>query len=241
MRVATTSHDTASQQELANRRELLFFLAYTFAYVGYLFGRLENEAGHWISLVLLPVGLIWALRKRNGLGASAGDVLASVGLRKDWTLGLGWAFLLGALLSSLQLILSRNRGAIMETLLTGRGLLLLPVAFLLMLVMAGFTEEFFFRGVLQTRLSACTRSNLVAVLSTSVLFGLYHLPYAYLNPRWPSHGDWVAALGAAFGQAIPAGIILGTLYAKRPNLLACVVVHAMINLLPVAAMLAGKR
>jgi membrane protease YdiL (CAAX protease family) len=241
MRVESASQSIPTLQELTNGRELLFFLAYTLAYVGYLFASLETEAGHWISLVLLPAGLIWVLRKRGGLAASPGDVLASVGLRRDWTLGLGWAFLLGALLSSLQLILSRNRGAMLEILLTGRGLLLLPVAFLLMLVMAGFTEEFFFRAVLQTRIRARTGSHVIAVLATSVLFGIYHLPYAYLNPRWPSHGDWVAAAGAAFGQALPAGVILGTLYAKRPNLLACVVVHAMINLLPTTAMLAGKR
>jgi membrane protease YdiL (CAAX protease family) len=148
--------------------------------------------------------------------------------------------LLGLALSGLQLVLSRNRAAILELLLTGRGLIILPVAFVLMLFTAGFTEEFFFRGILQTRLQARFRSSVVAVMVASVLFGIYHLPYAYLNPRWPSHGDWTAAAGAAFGQAIPAGLILGTLYARRPNLLACVLVHTMTNLLPAAATLASR-
>lgn len=241
MRVESVSCSSLPHLDGGAGRELLPFLAYTLAYFAYLFWSLETEAGHWISLVLLPAGLIWLARKYRGLSASPGEVLASVGLRSDWTLGLGWALLLGCLLSSLQLVLSRNSAAILELLLTGRGLLMLPVAFLLMLLTAGFTEEFFFRGVLQTRLRARSGSNVIAVLATSVLFGLYHLPYAYLNPRWPSHGDWVAAAGAAFGQGIPAGLILGTLYAKRPNLLACVLVHTMINLLPAAAKLASQR
>lgn len=155
-------------------------------------------------------------------------------------MGLGWALALGIFLSGLQLVLSRNSQAILELLSTGRGWLLLPVAFLLLLMTAGFTEEFFFRGILQTRLAAGLRSNVLAVLAASFLFGVYHLPYAYLHPRWPSHGDWAAAAGAAFGQAIPMGLILGTLYAKRPNLLACAVLHAMVNLLPGVVMIASK-
>lgn len=232
MRSEPSPGNGLSEPDAITRRELLPFLAYTIAYFAYLFWSLENETGHWLSMVLLPAALLWFLRKRRGRGASPAEVLASVGLQTNWTLGLGWALLLGIALCGLQLVLSRNKAAILQILLSGRGLLLLPVAFILLLLTAGFTEEFFFRGVLQTRLAARFRSHVIAVLGSSVFFGIYHLPYAYLNPRWPSHGDWAAAAGAAFGQAIPMGLILGTLYAKRPNLLACVLVHTMTNLLP---------
>jgi len=104
------------------------------------------------------------------------------------------------LLSSLQSVLSRNKGQIWHLLVSGKGVPLFLLSFLLMLLTAGFTEEFFFRGVLQTRLQALFKSKVLAVLVVSILFGLYHLPYAYLHPRWPSHGNWLDAFGAAFGR-----------------------------------------
>jgi membrane protease YdiL (CAAX protease family) len=82
-------------------------------------------------------------------------------------------------------------------------------------------------------------SKVIAVIITSILFGIYHLPYAYLNPRWPSHGNLSEAFSSALGQGIPTGLILGTLYARaKNNLLACIIVHSLVNSLP--AMLAIK-
>jgi membrane protease YdiL (CAAX protease family) len=106
----------------------------------------------------------------------------------------------------------------------------LPVAFLAMLLTAGFTEEFFFRGFLQTRLTALSGSRLVGLAASALLFGVYHVPYAYLHPNWPTHGDLGAAIGSAMGQGGIAGLLLGALYlVSRGNLLACVVLHAGVN------------
>ncbi|MBI4429371.1 MAG: CPBP family intramembrane metalloprotease [Ignavibacteriales bacterium] len=122
---------------------------------------------------------------------------------------------------------------------TGKFAYLFPLAIVLMLFTAGFTEEFFFRGFLQTRLQQLFSSNVVGVIVSSILFGIYHLPYAYLNPRWPSHGNLPEAFWSALGQGIPMGLILGTLYVRtKNNLLSCVVVHSLLNSLP--AMLAIK-
>ena len=137
------------------------------------------------------------------------------------------------MLSALQLVLSRNSGEILSILSSGKALYLFPLSVVLMLFTAGTTEEIFFRGILQTRLQQRLRSKFYAIVLTSVLFGLYHLPYAYLNPRWPSHGNWEAAFGAAFGQGVPMGLILGAMYAStKNNLIACALVHALINSLP---------
>ena len=66
---------------------------------------------------------------------------------------------------------------------------IVPSAFLLMLLTAAFTEEFLFRGIFQRAIASRTRSHLVAIASATVAFSLYHVPYAYLNPNWPSlHG-----------------------------------------------------
>ena len=216
------------------RREAPAALAYFSFYVVYLFGRLENELLHWVSLVVLPLALIFWARRWEVTHARFAGALASVGLaRGNLKSGLFGAVLVGLALSLLQLLGSRHAGRIAEVFASGQFLHLLPLSFGLMLLTAGFTEEFFFRGVLQTRLSGWLRSHWWAVIVTALLFGLYHLPYAYLNTRWPSHGDWPAAFRLAFGQGVPAGLILGWVYVRaRGNLLACVLTHTMINMLP---------
>ena len=121
--------------------------------------------------------------------------------------------------------------------LLGTGaLFLLVMAFLLFTT--ALTEEVFFRGYLQTRLERLTGSRFAGLLLASVLFGVYHLPYAYLNPMWPSSGDWGAAFSAALGQGIPGGLILGGLFIyARGNLVAPILVHAAVDLLPASTMI----
>jgi membrane protease YdiL (CAAX protease family) len=215
------------------RKEALFALAYFALYLGYMFVNPENEWMHWLTLVAIPFFSLAFWHKRT-LRLALSATLASFGLRKrNFKTGLGWAILLGLALSLLQLFISRQSEAFWELFRSGKALLYFPLTLLLLLLTAGFTEEFFFRGFMQTRLVALLRSRFWAIIITSLLFGIYHLPYAYLNPNWPSSGDWGAALTSALVQGIPAGIILGILYARtQNNLLACIVLHSFINVLP---------
>ena len=220
-----------------SRRESIGALVYFAIYFGYLFVRPESELLHWVSLVFLPLLLLFIVRKAGKRNIRS--VLASVGLRRgNLTKGLLWACIAGLLLSALQLVISRKADEILEIILSGRAFYLFPLTFLLMFLTAGFTEEFFFRGVLLTRLEFLFRSKVLAVLSSSFLFGIYHLPYAYLNPNWPSAGDWSAAWTAALGQGIPGGLILGFIYVySGRNLLASIVTHSLINALPAMSMI----
>ncbi len=181
----------------------------------------------------VPFGLTLATVPR-GDGGRARRALAALGLR--WgglRAGLVWAVPLGLVLGALQLLLSSRAGAIRVFLEDGSIAWLLPIVFLLMFLTAGFTEELFFRGFLQPRLERLTGSAAAGLVLASLCFGLYHLPYAYLNPRWPSAGDWGAAWTAALGQGVPGGLILGGVYlGSRRNVVACAVVHALINTLP---------
>jgi membrane protease YdiL (CAAX protease family) len=124
-----------------------------------------------------------------------------VGLaRGNLATGLAWAAAAGLALSVAQVLVSQRRVGVWELIQSGSFVYLLPLTFALLLLTAAFTEEFFFRGVLQTRLARWIGSPPAAVALTSVLFGLYHLPYALLNPRWPSYGD--PAAGTPPGTAV---------------------------------------
>jgi membrane protease YdiL (CAAX protease family) len=211
----------------------VFFLGY----MAYLFWSLEGELGHWGTMVLLPLLLVIFLnRGRENPFSSA---LATFGLK--WgTLrrGLGLTMVLGVVLGMVQLFMSRSGPVALDAFRTGTALYLLPLSFVLMLALAGFTEEFFFRGFLQSRFETLMGSKWWALLLTSLLFGIYHLPYAYFNPNWPSAGDWGAAWMSSLGQGIPGGLVLGGLYIySRKNLAVCIVLHALVDAFPVMGMI----
>ena len=212
-------------------------VAYLMAYLAYLFWRQEGEIAHWATMVALPVAVAYGSLpsgKRNLRRA-----LGTVGLRSgSLTRGVGWAILAGALITAFQVFLGGHSDEIQGLIRSGRALWLFPLSLALMFVLAAFTEEVLFRGFLQTRLEALFRSRWIAVVVAAFLFGVYHLPYAYLNPRWPSYGDWGAAWSAALGNGVPGGLVLGGLYViSRGNLVACVVLHSLINAAPAMTML----
>ena len=214
-----------------SRRESWAALAYFAVYLAYLFATLESEAWHWLTLVAIPILIALTF---GGGRRSPSEVLGTFGLRREgWSKGLGWALLLGVAITLMQVTLFGNRREILALVESGRALWLYPLMLLLMFAMAGFTEEFFFRGFLQTRLEVLTRSPWVAVAIVTVLFSLYHVPYAYLNPMWPSAGDWGLAWQAAFSNGVPGGLVLGALYKlSGRNLVPCIVLHSMINAAP---------
>lgn len=219
------------------RREVAFLLGYFALYLCYLFAYQESESVHWLTLVALPLVLIGLLRPRTD--SPIRYTLASVGLSTStWKNGLSWAVPLGIVLSLAQLIVSNRSADFVALIRSGDALYLFPFALVFLLMTAGFTEEFFFRGVIQTRLGIAWRSKARAVLATSVLFGLYHVPYAYFNPNWGSYGQWDAAIISAMSQGIVGGLILGAVYERAGrNLLASIMVHALINALPAMTMI----
>ena len=208
-------------------------------YLAYLFYSLEGELMHWIGLVAVPALITAATLRYGGRPARPRDVLRCFGLvRGNLTSGLRLAVVVGLILGAAQLYFSRYAADFVDLSTSGRVLYMFPLAFILMLATAGFTEEFFFRGFLQNRLEQLTSSRVAGVILGSLAFGVYHLPYAYLNPRWPSAGDWGAAWSAAMGQGVVGGLILGTVYlVARRNLLAPAIVHALINALPATTLI----
>jgi membrane protease YdiL (CAAX protease family) len=213
--------------------------AYFVVYLGYLFYALESELGHWLGLVTVPALLIAVALRIAGQPAGFAAVLRTFGLERDrLRRGVPLAIIIGVTLGAAQLLISRQRDVFLGLVTSGRALWLLPLALAFTLLTAGFTEEFFFRGFLQNRLEQITSSRFAAVLLASLAFGVYHLPYAYFNPHWPSAGNWGAAWSAAMGQGFVGGLILGAVYLKAGrNLLAPTIVHALIIAFPASTMI----
>jgi membrane protease YdiL (CAAX protease family) len=121
-------------------------------------------------------------------------------------------------------------GKVAQMATTGRLFWFFPFAFGLMIATAATTEEFFFRGVLQTRLTRWTGRAWVAIPLVALLFGLYHVPYAYLVLDWPSHGDLADAFRTGIVEGGIGGLAFGIVYARsRGNLVASILTHALYN------------
>ena len=226
--------DNIERTKIQTWYQALFVIVYYIAYVAYLCVNQENEFWHWLTMVLIPLFLAYLYNKLTLKTNSLFYLLKTFGINRSVLKNkISIAVLLGLAFCLLQFFLSRNKNELIQLAQSGKMFYLFPLSFLVMSVTAGFTEEFFFRGFLQTRISAAIQIPLLSILITSVLFSIYHLPYAYFNINWPSHGNFPAALETTFMQAMPVGIIAGYLYHKSGNnLAACVILHSFINSLP---------
>jgi membrane protease YdiL (CAAX protease family) len=208
----------------------------------------EGEGRHWLTLVAIPLLGISGLARWTGGESGLRAALRRVGLSRDtWTVGLRWVVPLGLALSALQLVLSRNATEFFALVTSTRVLWVAPVAFVFLLLSAASTEEFFFRGILQRRTEAWLGDGdapvgrgavFLSLLAASLAFAVYHLPYAYLSPNWPSHGDLGLAVQYAMVDGMLGGLVTGAVFiAARGNLLAPIVVHALIDLFPAMTMI----
>ncbi|HET7209480.1 MAG TPA: CPBP family intramembrane glutamic endopeptidase [Terriglobales bacterium] len=112
-----------------------------------------------------------------------------------------------------------------------------PLTFVWLAVEAGVVEEFFFRVLLQTRLSAVLQSELGAIVLMSAVFGLAHAPGLYLRTGLTQEGlsphpSLLMAVGYSIVITSVAGFFLGVLWARTRNFAVVVVVHAVGDLLP---------
>jgi membrane protease YdiL (CAAX protease family) len=112
----------------------------------------------------------------------------------------------------------------------------LPLCFVYLILDAGLIEEFFFRGLIQSRLSLFLKSSVGGVVCTAVIFGLVHAPGLYLRGAASEGMEeqmpflfWVAYTIVYMSVA---GIFLGIVYNKTKNLYLVIVIHAMFDLLP---------
>ncbi|HZR40146.1 MAG TPA: CPBP family intramembrane glutamic endopeptidase [Ktedonobacteraceae bacterium] len=107
---------------------------------------------------------------------------------------------------------------------------------------AAFPEEFFYRVLLQTRLEALVgRWNGIAI--SSLFFGLLHLPsrFAFV---WLGHTgnpalDLTLALKEVFVAQVVEGIFLGYLWARYRNAWINMLLHLIVDAIPLVLIVAG--
>jgi membrane protease YdiL (CAAX protease family) len=190
-------------------RKLIVFVFIPFALFRFLFGY------RWKDF-----GLQW-----EGLRALAGNHLPVV-------LALSVAILL------FQYFLGLGAAPIRRGELTAGQLAIgIPLAFVWLFIETGLVEEFFFRGLVQTRCAAWLESEVSGVALMALLFGLAHAPGFILRHAGleeaigpdPSPGD---AIAYAIVILSVGGIFFGIVWARTKNLWAVMFIHAATDLLP---------
>lgn len=109
-----------------------------------------------------------------------------------------------------------------------------------MSVEAGLCEEFLFRAVLQSRLSALLRSPPAAIAIAALVFSLAHWPGLYLRggpgvDGWSTKPLQVAAFTIA--TLSPIAVMMGILWERTRSLLLVALIHGAVDALPNAAAL----
>ncbi|MBP2017814.1 membrane protease YdiL (CAAX protease family) [Symbiobacterium terraclitae] len=90
----------------------------------------------------------------------------------------------------------------------------------------GFSEEFLFRGALQTRLSQLLGDGWGLVLA-SLVFGIVHLG---LNTK-SLGGDYLAGLAASVVFQATSGLLFGLTFMRTRSLIAPTEVHIVRNMM----------
>lgn len=110
-----------------------------------------------------------------------------------------------------------------------------PVSFIWIAIEAGLNEEFLFRAVLQTRLTAWFNSAWAGVFVTSLIFGVAHAPGLFMRGG-PGVDGWSTDPGQVvaytFAVLAPMGLLFGLIYARTKSLLLVVLLHASVDVLP---------
>jgi membrane protease YdiL (CAAX protease family) len=110
-----------------------------------------------------------------------------------------------------------------------------PAGFVWYALEAGLCEEFLFRAVLQTRLSAVLKTEVGAVFIGSLLFALAHAPGLFLRGTPDTDGwstDPVQVVAFTIATLSPIALLFGTLWARTRSLLLVVLLHAAVDVLP---------
>lgn len=179
--------------------------------------------------VMIPGWLIW-----SRYGYRLGEMAPLSAAPSQFFVFLG----MSAVVVAFQSIAGRGARDISQAHLGGETLLFgMPLVFFWLIVEVGVVEEFFFRVLLQSRLSAVLKSELGGIVVASLLFGLVHAPGLYLRTDitqegLSAHPSLFMAIGYSIVITSVAGFLFGVLWSRTRNFLLLITLHAIADLLP---------
>jgi len=177
--------------------------------------------------LVLPAGLLIAL------GGKIGPLVRVHAGRLAFWLPL---IVLGGLLLGLLSVISPSLKQIAQLNLTPSDWLWAgPGTFIWLVLAVGLCEEFLFRAVLLSRLTAWLKSATGAVVIGAVLFGLAHAPGLWLRADPGEFGHFhnpLFVLAYCVAVLSPTGIFFGILWQRTKSLWLLVLLHVCVDYLP---------
>ena len=213
-----------------NKKELIFGLAWYIFYfmLSYISCAFQvdiiNELSNWLFLVLFPLLIIAVFRKEKII-----QTLKESGLRYFERKTVLRILLICAAYQGVIILFFGLGGFCFNITNILHILVKLPVFFCLMILTAAFTEEFFFRGILQRTMMDSLKKPYLVILLTGILFGLYHFPFTYY--LWgDTAGSIMNSLKMVMTEHVLTGCAYGFLYYKsNKNLWSNIILHAFYN------------
>ena len=187
--------------------------------------QLVNEISNWLLFVLFPLLVTARLRKETFR-----ETLHEIGLKRfDKITGLKTLLVCLIYIGIIFTVCCMGDEVVISIVNIPKILAFLPLFWILMILTAGFTEEFFFRGILQRCLMNTLKRPCTAILITSILFGLYHFPFAFYLWEGVS-GNVINSLKMIMTEHVAAGVAFGLLYDKsNQNLWSSILLHSLSN------------
>lgn len=198
------------------------------------FHELITSAAKLMFMVLIPI-IIYKLLYQFKLY----DWGIKANLKKIFTVkSLIIFFVFSLIMVLFQYIAGNGAKPIREGLFSERQLLIgLPLSFIVLLINVGLVEEFFFRSLLQSRLSVITKSSIGGIVVSALIFGLAHAPGIYLRgagviANLGAEPSLLISIGYSILALSIAGIFLSIIWLKTKNIWLIIGIHAMVDLLP---------
>jgi len=184
-----------------------------------------NEAANWLFLVLFPLLIIAGSRKEKVI-----KTLKEIGIKRVEKKTIIRIFLVCILYEGMIIFvfsLSEEASNILNNI--PKMLIRFPLFFCLMIFTAAFTEEFFFRGIIQRSMMNILKRPYTAILFAGILFGLYHFPFAFY--LWDeTAGSIINSLKMIMTDQAVFGCAFGLIYYKsNKNLWSSIILHAFAN------------
>lgn len=143
-----------------------------------------------------------------------------------------------AVLFTFQFFLGNGASPIRNGLISDSQLFIgLPLLYIWLVLEVGLVEEFFFRGLIQSRLTILTKSELGGIFLSGLFFGLAHAPGLYLRgagtlDNLGLNPSLFASIGYCILVLSVAGFFLSTIWSRTKNLWLVIAIHAFVDLLP---------